>query len=164
MACLELGISSSFVPGFPSIHCRIRPARIVSFLTASLSDLGDQLGRQTQLGDGIGARPFGAAKSDCCRLWWDRSVALWLRQSRASTADMTRGLLEAMAAEGIVLGDRSDPSAFVSVLRGLLHECVVEQREHEGRAAIGRGDAACDCVTVHQRHRLCVGLIGPSAA
>jgi hypothetical protein len=67
-------------------------------------------------------------------------VALWLRQSRASTADMTRGLLEAMAAEGIVLGDRSDPSAFVSVLRGLLHECVDEQREHEGRAAIGRGE------------------------
>ena len=48
-----------------------------------------------------------------------RSVALWRRQARASTADMTRGLLEAMAAEGIVIGDRNDPSAFVAVLQEL---------------------------------------------
>jgi hypothetical protein len=73
VACLELGISTSFVPGFPRCSGRSLPDR-------ELVDSGDQLGRQTQLGDGIGALPLAAAKSDCCGLWRDRSVVLWLCQ------------------------------------------------------------------------------------
>jgi hypothetical protein len=35
--------------------------------------------------------------------------------------------------------------------RMLLPEYADEQREHEERAALGREDAACEGVTVHQR-------------
>ena len=69
-----------------------------------------------------------------------RSVALWRRQARASTADMTLGLLEAMAAEGIVVGDRNDPSAFVTVLQELGYRVTPppEKSEAAGHALLIR--------------------------